>query len=247
MLSFKQWICICLTGGLLVFGVYRSASGEIGKSTRYLNRSASLRGPTGWINIPSAEVAEDGHFNAAIHRGEAKLNLGILDILEGGIYFRADLMGDQFRPYRNLSSWEHAEENIPAFLRDAFRGQGKIKFLDQNWAGISLAGGIEGDNTYIVIQRYILGLSQMMLLAGWGTGRFEKGFGGLSKTLFAGAELIFEVDGIGINVGLRMLLASNLILDLAVQNINAIGEVSNLGEIMGEHFLFGVTYVEEIW
>ncbi len=236
-----------LTVAILCVGICNSAWGEIEKSTRYLNRSASLLGPTGWINIPSAEVAEAGHFNAALHRGEAKLNLGMLDIVEGGIYFRADLLGDQFRPYRNLSSWKHVEENIPAFLRDAFRGQGKIKILDQNWAGISLAGGIEGDNTYLVIQRYISGLSRMMLLAGWGTGRFEKGFGGLSKTLFPGAELIFEVDGIGINVGLRMLLASNLILDLAVQNINAIGEVQNLGKIIGDHFLFGVTYVEELW
>ncbi len=247
MLFPKQWICISLTGVILILGMGSSVWGEIEKSTWYLNRSASILGPTGWINIPSAEVAEAGHFNAGLHRGEAKLNLGILDILEGGIYFRPDLLGDQFRPYRDLSSWEHAEENIPAFLRDAFRGQGKIRILDQNWAGISLAGGIEGDNAYLVIQRYISGLSRMMLLAGWGTGRFEKGFGGLSKTLFPGAELIFEVDGIGINVGLRMLLASNLILDLAVQNINAIGEVRNLGEIIGEHFLFGVTYVEEIW
>jgi len=228
-------------------GLAGHAWAKVDTATRLLERSSSLHGPTGWINIPTAAVSGSGELTAAIHRGEAKVNLSLLGILEGGIYFQADRLGTRFEEYRNLSSWDLVKENVPAFVEEAFRGQVKLKLADQDWAGLGLAAGLEEQDYYVVAQRYLPGLSKVTLVAGWGTGRFAKGFGGLSKAIVPGADFIFEYDGEGINAGVRMLLAHNLVLTLAIKDMNTIGEVRNLGEVIGNHLLFGITFVEKAW
>ncbi|MBN1594290.1 hypothetical protein JW933_00040 [candidate division FCPU426 bacterium] len=245
MFQLKTWFY--WLGILFYLSLSATAWGKMDQATRYLECSTSLRGPTGWINIPSASLPGSGKLSAGIHLNYAKVNLGVWDIFEGGIYFEADQLGDRFKPYRNLSRWELVEKNIPAFMRDSFRGNAKLKLLDQDWAMISLAGGIEEQDYYIVAQRFMSELSRVTLLAGWGTGRFEKSFFGFSKTIFSGAEIIFEYDGQGINFGLRLLLAPNLILDLAGRNLDTVGEVQDLGEVISGHLLFGITYVERVW
>lgn len=224
-----------------------SGWGKVDQATRYLEQSTSLVGPTGWINIPSAAVPNSGQLSAGIHLNKAKLNFGLWGVLEGGFFFDADRLGANFEPYRNLSNWDLAEENIPAFIRDAFRGQGKLKVLDQDWGGVGLAVGLEEQDAYVVAQRYFAGLSRVTVVAGWGEGRFSQGFAGLGKTLFPGAELLFEYDGRGINVGMRLLLAPNLILTYAGRNLDTIGEVQNLGQVISQHLSFGLTYVEQLW
>jgi len=224
-----------------------SAQGKVDPAARLLEQSTSLEGPAGWLNIPAPVVTGSGVLTASIHRAIGSLNISFLGVLEGGVYFETDRLSANFERYRNLSSWERIENNVPAFFRDAFRGHAKIKFLDQDWAELGLAAGIEENSYYIVAQRYFPGLSKVTVLAGWGTGRFARGFGGLNKTIAPGAEFIFEFDGLGLNAGLRMLLAENLVLSLAIQQIDTIGEVQNLGEVIGEHLLFGITYTEKIW
>lgn len=221
--------------------------GQVDEATHYLEHSASLLGPTGWINIPAASVPDDGKMTAAIHRGYAKLNFGLWGILEAGVFFEADKLGKQFEPYRNLADWELVEENAPAFIKEAFKGHGKVRLIDQKWGFVSLAVGMERQDYYVVAQKHLAGLSKVTLMGGWGTGRFNKGFFGLSKTVFSGAELSFEFDGEGINVGYRLLLGPNLIMDLAGQQLNTIGEVQNLGEVISNHLVFGITYVETVW
>jgi hypothetical protein len=219
---------------------------KMDEASALLERGCSLQGSTGWINVPSASVPGYYDLSAAIHRGDAKINLGLWDIFEGGIYFPADQLGQKFDQYRNLSSMERAENQVPAFIKASFYGQGKIKLFDQDWAGFSAAGGLERQDYYGVVQRYFGGTSRFTLLAGWGRGRFAKGFGGLSKAIMPGAEIILEYDGSGMNAGVRMLLAQNVVFNLAIQNLNTIGEVQNLGEVIGVHLLFGITYVERL-
>jgi|GEM_PF-4200351 len=236
-----------ITGILLTVCLLGTAWAKVDRATRYLERSVSLRGPTGWINIPSASIAESGKLSAGIHNGEAKLNIGLLDMLEGGVYFEADRLGARFEPYRDLSSMDRAKDHLSSFVKEAFTGQAKLKLLDQDWGFVSLAAGLEDKDYYVVAQRYFPNLSRVTLLAGWGNGRFEKGFVGLSKTIFSGAEIMFEHDGEGVNIGLRMLLAPNLIMNLAGKDLTTIGEVENLGEVIGQHLFFGITYVERVW
>jgi hypothetical protein len=235
------WFC----AGLLLIGSAH-AWAKVDEATQLLERACSLQGSTGWINLPSADITAHNHVSASIHRGDAKVNFGLLDIVEGGIYFPADQLGTRSEPYRNLSSWERIQTQIPEFVKETFSGQAKLKALDQDWAGLSLAGGIERRDYYVVAQRYFGGVSKVTLLGGWGTGRFTNGFGGLSKTIMPGAEIIFEYDGTGMNAGVRMLLAQNVVFNLAIQNLNTIGEVQNLGEVIGLHLLFGITYVEKL-
>jgi hypothetical protein len=231
---------------LICLGV-KSGWGKVDRATRYLELSTSLVGPTGWINIPSTSVPGSGQLSAGIHANKAKVNIGLFGVLEGGFFFDGSLLGQQFEPYRNLSSWQHVERNIPGFIRDAFRGQGKVKFLDQDWAGVSMAAGLEGEDAYVVVQRFSPDLSRVNIVAGWGEGRFSRGFGGLAKSLFPGAELMFEFDGYGVNLGMRLLLAPNLILTFAGRSLDTIGEVNNLGLVISKHLLFGITYVEQLW
>lgn len=220
---------------------------KVAESTRLLERSASLRGSTGWMNIPAAAVPTSGELALSIHRADASVNAGFLDILEVGAFFKVDQLGTNFAQYRDLSSWDRVQDNVPAFFRESFKGQAKLKLLDQDWAGVGLAAGLEEQDAYVVVQRYLPGLSRVTLVGGWGQGRFRKGFGGLNKTIQPGSELMFEYDGEGVNAGLRVLLAQHVIFTLAMQNLNTIGEVQNLGEVIGDHFMFGITYVERLW
>ena len=229
----------------MLLAVSGSARAEVDEATRLLAHSCSLQGPTGWINIPSADVAGDNQISAAIHRGDAKINAGLWDVVEGGIFLQADIVGPRFDEYRNLSNWDSVKTNVSGFVKDTFFGQAKIKLLDQDWAGIGLAGGVERQDGYVVAQRYFSGVSRVTVLAGWGNGRFSKGFGGFSKTIAPGAEVTFEYDGTGMNTGIRMLLAENVVFNLAIQQLDTIGEVQNLGEVISVHLLFGITYLEK--
>ncbi|MCD4813343.1 hypothetical protein K8S19_06590 [bacterium] len=234
-------------GALLSLFAVSQAWAKVDLATRYLERGTSLAGPTGWVNIPSASVPGSGNLSAGIHLNRAKINIGLFDFIEAGLFFNADELAAAFEPYRNLSRWDLVEKNVPAFLKDAFRGQAKLKLLDQDWAAIGLAVGVEEQDYYCTVQRFFTGLSNVTLLVGWGTGRFEKGYFGLGKTLFPGSEMIFEYDATGINIGIRMLLASNLVLSIAGRNLDTIGEVQNLGEVISDHLIFGITYVEKLW
>jgi hypothetical protein len=98
-----------------------------------------------------------------------------------------------------------------------------------------------------VVQRYFSTLGQIMAVAGYGNGRFNHGFGGISKTIFPGADFLVEYDGRGINFGGRILLAKHLVFLLAIQDARGITEVSSLGDIIGRHLLFGVSYRERLW
>lgn len=238
---------VCIAGIILFLFLAGTALGKMDQATRFLERSTSLQGPTGWINIPSTSVPGSGMLAAGIHLNCAKVNVGFFDFIEAGVFFEADRLAEKFEPYRNLSRWDLVEENIPAFIREAFRGHAKLKLWDQDWGFVSLAGGLEEQDYYGVVQRFMPELSRVTLLAGWGTGRFEKGFFGLSKTIFSGAEVLFEYDGLGINLGLRLLLAPNLIMSLAGLSLDSVGEVQNPGEVISEHLMFGITYVERIW
>ncbi len=223
-----------------------SSAAKLDEGTRLLEKSCSLHGLTGWINLPSASVPGENHLSAAIHRGDVKLNVGLWNFLEAGVYVEVDQLGARSEKYRYLSSWEKVQSQVPEFVKENFFGQAKLKLLDQDWAGVSLAGGIERQDTFVVAQRYFGGTSRVTLLGGWGTGRFAKGFGGLSKTIMPGAELTFEYDGQGMNTGIRMLLAQNVVFNLAIQDMNTVGEVQNLGEVIGKHLLFGITYLERL-
>ncbi len=243
----KKWMISCFGVGVLVFCAFKPAAAQLDEATYYLEQSSSLSGSTGWINIPSPAVPDNGKMTGGLHRGSAEFNLGLLNVMEVGLYFEADRLGKQFDRYKNLSTWEEVEKNVPAFVKEAFKGQAKIKLLDQDWGLINLAVGMEKQDYYIVGHRHFPELSNVTLLAGWGRGRFEKGFFGLSKTIFSGADLIFEFDGQGFNVGYRLLLGPNLIMNLAGQDLNTIGEVQNLGQVISNHLIFGITYVERIW
>lgn len=246
-MSPKNWLNRCIGGVILVYLFFGPCLGKIDEGMKYLEQSVSFFGSTGWINIPSASVSDHLKLTAGIHRGFAKLNIGLFGLVEAGILFEADRLGKQFRPYQNLSSWEAIEKNGPAFIREAFKGQGKLKLLDQHWAMINLSLGREQQHNYVVVHRHLGGLSDTTLLAGWGEGRFEKGFFGISKMIFSGAEMIFEYDGDGFNVGYRLLLGPNLILSLAGKELDTIWQVQNLGEVISRHLIFGVTYVEQLW
>lgn len=242
-----KWFASCLWGIVLILVFGGSSQGLVDEGTAYLERSTSLKGPTGWINIPNASVAEHMTMSAGLHLGFAKINIGLFNHIEFGLQFEADRLGKQFKDYQDLSSWEAVEKNLPAFVKKAFKGNAKIKFLDQSWGLVNLSAGVEEQDYYIVAHRHFENLSKVTLLAGWGTGRFEKSFIGLNKTIFSGAELIFEYDGDGINIGYRLLLGPNLIMNLAGKELNNIGQVQNLGEVISNHLIFGITYVEELW
>ncbi len=233
--------------GLLAVAAAAPAWAKVDVATRLLEKTLAYHGTTGWIQVPNAGIAGSGEVVFGLRQAEASASLSVFGLLEGGIHFEADQLGERFEQYKDLSSWERARENVPAFAAETFRGQAKLKLLDQDWAEVGLAIGIDEQDPYVVAQRFFPDLSKVTVLAGWGRGRFAQGFGGLSKTLMPGAEFMFEVDGHGVNAGLKMLLSRNLALAIAIRDLNTIGEVNSLGEVIGAHFLFGISYVERAW
>jgi hypothetical protein len=246
-MTWRLFLRLCLWGGLLLGGLVGPAGAKVDVATRLLDKSLADHGVPGWIEIPDAGVANSGEVSLGLRRTEASMNLSLLGLLEGGIYFDAGLLAQSFETYQNLSSWDRVRANVPSFSADVFRGQAKLKLLDQDWAGLGLAAGIEEQDPYVVAEKYFVELSRVTVVAGWGRGRFNQGFGGFSKAIMPGAEVIFEFDGTGINTGLKMLLARNLVLAIAIQDVNTLGEIKSLGDVIGNHFLFGITYVERAW
>lgn len=240
-------ICLSLGGIIWAAATAGPAWAKVDKATRLLEKTLAYHGTTGWIQVPNAGIAESGEMVVGLRQADASASLSVFGILEGGIHFQGDQLSERFEQYKNLSSWERTRNNVPAFAAETFRGQAKLKILDQDWAEVGLAIGIDEQDPYVVAQRYFPDLSRVTVLAGWGRGRFAQGFGGLSKSIMPGAEFMFEFDGRGVNTGLKMLLSRNLALAIAIRDINTIGEVSSLGEVIGAHFLFGISYVERVW
>ena len=126
--------CAGLMGlGLLLSSAVPAVWAKMDEASALLERGCSLQGSTGWINLPSASVPGQHDLSAAIHRGDAKINIGLLDIFEGGIYFPADKLGTRFDQYRNLSSWERVDAQVPEFIKNSFYGQ--YGAVNRQWPG----------------------------------------------------------------------------------------------------------------
>jgi hypothetical protein len=204
---------------------------------------------TGLLGIPSAEVIPHNTLVAGLHRFNAKAGYGVFDVLE--ISASADLEG-----YTDLL-------NIPQKMS----AQAKLRLLRQDQHFISLAGGVESPyfdsagvyaplfhpqqrgrpSWYGVATRTLSWLNGMAINAGYGSGAYQdQCFGGLAAVVFPGFLAMAEFDGVGTNVGARMMLSSQIKLDLGAYHLQSINPDQTLGQVLQHNIFFGITYTEAV-
>ena len=176
----------------------------------------SVNGPTGLINIPSADVLHEGQYSLGYYNlkegGAGSFNFNLIRNLEMGI---AGLRYD--------SSSNHTLLNA------------KYAVLPETILTPGLAIGVEdltGDqerSTYAAVSKALP--FGFRIHAGVGNGRFSGGFYGIEKTInpisiltgnsgFPATTLILEHDGRHTNYGARLAVAAGLKLDAGWRDRN---------------------------
>ncbi len=205
-------------------------------------------GGSGFLATPSPDVLPRGLLTAGIHRYRLKAGWGALDIAELGIS-------------TELDSWhlDDAEKNNLFY--------GRVRFLDRLKHGISLSVGAEGigledlgaerstfiardelkheDRVYVVAGREIPGLDWAFFSLGYGSGALAgHGFGSLSVVALPGLLAITEYDGAWTNLGARLLLSTQIKLDLALMGVQDIDGNKPFARVLDRNIRFGVSYTE---
>ncbi len=219
-------------------------------------QSLSLGSGTGLATIPCAEVIPHNNMVAGMDRFVVKGGIGLWDVFE--IDAKADVGGNTITSNQFFTK-----------LGQQIAMQGRMRILRQDSAGFSLALGLESPdlfnslgsgyredfhpqepgsfNAYVVADRTLALLNGMVLDLGYGTGSYhDQPFGGLGVVAFPGMLLSVEYDGSGTNYAVRMMLSSQIKLDIAFVP-GAINMVKDtLGQIMQRSLVFGVSYTEPI-
>jgi hypothetical protein len=203
---------------------------------------------SGFILVPSAEVMPHSWWLISLHRYQAKAGVGLYGYGEAGLSL--DVEGYRFSEF---------EKNNLFFA--------KVRLLDREKHFISLAVGAEGvgledlgaenlsfiakdelkhrEHYYVVAGRTLPWLSNVMLTAGWGDGaRTASWFGNLAWVVFPGLMLEGEYDGIGTNLGIRMLLSTRIKMDVAVIHTQFVETDKPFSRVLENNVRFGISYVE---
>jgi hypothetical protein len=218
--------------------------------------SLSLGSGTGLATIPCAEVIPHNNMVAGMDRFVVKGGIGLWDVFE--IDAKADVGGNTITSNQFFTK-----------LGQQIAMQGRMRLLRQDSAGFSLALGLEspdffnslgsgyredfhaqvpgGFNAYAVATRSLSLLNGMVLDLGYGTGSYhDMPFGGLGVVAFPGLLLSAEYDGAGTNYAVRMMLSSQIKLDIDFVPGTMELVKDTLGQIMRSSLVFGVSYTEPI-
>lgn len=169
----------------------------------------TVGGPTGLIQVPTADILAPGEISLAYHRtanqGVGSLTYGIIDKLEAGLLIRD----------RRSDIGFHLKANLVAETR--------------NMPGISV--GLKDESYYMVVSKRLPGVGVRGHI-GVGTGEIDGLFLGISKlvnpvTVNSGSSdigipttiLAAEYAGGGFNVGAEILMTPQFRLKLAAEDM----------------------------
>jgi hypothetical protein len=198
-----------------------------------------VNGESGFIYNPSAYTPGYGVFTLGLHTFAFKANYGFMDIIEGGILF------DFGQSSEVLKVFKAGDINI------------KVKVLSEEDRYVSVAVGLErmpidifengpGNtfNAYAVASKK---LWDMNISAG-----IKKRMDGprtdfdfdVSKVVNDTVLAIIEYDGTQYNTGIKISISSNLNVEAYAEGLDRLGKVTELGQFLKEHFIFGITYMQ---
>jgi hypothetical protein len=265
----KGFLCLLLLGGAA------ARAEEDWFDPAYLQGHTIANG-TGFIAVPAAQVLEGNALSGSIHRYQLKIGYGLWDLAEFGLSddlnqdTSIQSILDNLHLHGRLQFLKQDVESALAVLArkalalpessfeqfDLSAGVENLGFEAPGWGrGIAFhafqdpdPGGPGPQVYYLVAGRTVPYLPSMMATLGWAwAGGIRQGlFGNLSKILFPGMLAEAEYDGQGTNVGVRMLLSSQIKLDLALYHTQDVDFNQYFGRFLERNSVFGVSYTESV-
>jgi len=225
----------------LCFVIYSQAEGV---DVNHFLLCPSVNGISGIAYIPSAYVLHSNVLSLGLHRFEFKVNYGLFDMLEAGIYV-------DFSYSSNLVD-----------ILKASKFNVKLRFLDEEQFFLSFAAGIEkcplnvfektqdeNFNLFLVVSRKItdanitIGLKKN--LTGLDPDITDIGLvAALSKVIYDTILLVAEYERGNYNAGFKISMNSNITIDVFIRDIGRLSVANSFGDFLRNNFIFGIDYIQ---
>lgn len=209
----------------------------------------SLEGGSGFIHVPSPQSLPPGLLTGAIHRYRAKLGRGFPLGLEAGFSVELEGWNMDEAEKRNLLYVRWAPLSPARHgLGLAFGAEG-VGFEDLGFGRLGYLPRVEleaDDRLYAVAGAPLPGLPMFYAAAGYSGGRRRPsgGMGVLAFAPFAGIVGLVEYDEQALNAGLRVLLSTQIKLDLSLGDILSLRTDRPFADVLNNNLRFGVSYSE---
>lgn len=209
----------------------------------------SLEGGSGFIHVPAPTTLPNGLLVGAIHRYRLKGGRGFPYGIEAGLQLELEGWNQNevekrslfyarwapIRPERYGIGFALGVENVgPEDLGLKALGYVPLKSLE------SL------DRVYAVTGGPVPHLPMFYWAGGYGGGsqRIPGGFGALAFAPFPGIALMTELEDYSVHVGMRMLLSTQIKLDLSLSRVEQIDPHEPLARVLDQSLRFGISYSE---
>ncbi|HHT36021.1 MAG: YjbH domain-containing protein [Candidatus Wallacebacter cryptica] len=178
----------------------------------------NIYGSTGLINIPTASIMPSGSVGAAFHQ------------LRGGGHFSVV-----------LGAFPGVEVGLASHFKQhsqTFSGSVKVQILqEQDYPAVAVGLTTDGSQaSYYLVGSMQLGIPGVRGHLGFGSGRYSRGFAGISSVLnpvsivssdrkftVPVTSLLVELDGTGLNAGVSLKFNQTLDARLMLMNFDSLG------------------------
>lgn len=204
----------------------------------------SVRGDSGYINNPAPYSIRHNMLGLGLHPFVFKFNYGLFDLVEAGINFDfgankalVDILQNGFF---NLKCTPIKEEDFFVTAAAGVRQVpikifGETKENDYTLYAV-VAKKVEDFNFSLGLKKDLSGKSA--------DGGPVKVFADIGKVVNDTVLLAAEYDGTEINAGVKISLNYNINIDMFITKIGKLGETKELGDMLRNYFVFGITYIQ---
>jgi hypothetical protein len=211
----------------------------------------SLEGGSGFIHVPFPQSLPNGLLTGAIHRYRIKVGRGFPYGLEAGGQVELEGWTLNEAEKRNLlyARWAPIRpERFGVGLAVGVESVGMEDLGLKNLGFLPVDDLEPLDRAYAVAGGPVPKLEMFYWAAGYSGGhtRPSGGMGALAFAPFPGLALMGEYDESYTNVGLRLLLSTQIKLDLSVSHLQTIDRDRPFSEVLDKNVRFGISY-SEVW
>lgn len=209
----------------------------------------SLEGGSGFIHAPAPQSLPNGLLTAAIHRYRVKLGRGLPWGFEAGLQVELEGWKANEIEKRNLLYARWAPLHPSRYGVGLAVGVESVGMEDLGLKSLGYLPVSELDpleRAYAVVGGPLPSLEMFYWAVGYAGGplRTSSGFGALAFAPFAGLAMMAEYEERSVNAGLRVLLSTQIKLDLSLSRIETIRGDQPFADVLEDNLRFGISYSE---
>lgn len=210
----------------------------------------SQEGGSGFIHVPAAQALPNGLLTGAIHRYRVKIGRGFPYGIEAGGQIELEGWKMDEAEKRNLLYLRWAPIDARRYGVGLAMGAESVGFEDLGFKtlGFLPTQALEGlDRLYVVAGGLLPHLPMAYAAVGYAGGAVAPSapMAVLVFSPFPGLAGMAEYEGNFTHVGIRLLLSTQIKLDLALSRLQAIDPQKPFANVLENNLRFGVSYSEE--